>query len=121
MEIIVDECLHNETIELLKNKRFITLEIGTILKWGAIDEDIYDYASEKNIPIITHDRRFGKIYFDSKDNPSMTIVLKVLSPHPKETNLLSEEFLNKVDINSAKFKNKLIVITDNKVRIRSKI
>ena len=120
MKIIIDECLHSQTYSLLENKGFTINTIKDIIGWGATDEEICEYASSSNIPIITHDRRFGQIYFESIKNPSTIIIIKIVSPHPKGTNILLEKALQKIDLESGQYKNKLILVSAKKIRIRSK-
>lgn len=104
---------------MLTEKGHTILTINDILRWGSLDEEIFDYATRKELALITHDRRFGKLYFYSKENPPITIILQVLRPHPRETNTLLDGALNKFDLNDAKIRNKLIIITKSKIRIRS--
>jgi predicted nuclease of predicted toxin-antitoxin system len=120
MKIIIDECISNSTRVLLKNLGFELLSIENILKFGEEDENIYQFATTNNIPIITHDRRFGRIYFESNSNPATVIVLKSIVPHPKETNNLLKSALTQIDITNSQYRNKLIIIDSHKIRIRSK-
>lgn len=120
MKLIVDECISNSTRALLIDLHFELLSIENILQFGVEDEDIYQFATENNIPILTHDRRFGRIYFESILNPVTVIVLKSIVPHPKETNKILKSALDQIDLNLDQNKNKLIIIDAHKIRIRSK-
>ena len=90
MKIIVDECISESTIQLLKNVGFDILRINDILYYGVDDERIFDYTSKNQIPLLTHDKRFGFIYYETLETPSTIIILEVRSPHPKATNNLLE-------------------------------
>lgn len=83
VNLIVDECIAKSTITLLEQLNFDFVQIKLILGRGISDEDIFTYACQHQIPLHTHDRRFGKIYFDSVETPSTIIVLQELRPHPK--------------------------------------
>ena len=120
MKLIVDECLAKSSILVLKKLGFEILTINDILNFGIEDEKIYEYASRTQIPLITHDRRFGQIYFDSFLKPPLTIVLQIVSPHPKGTNKLIRRFFSKVEKSIELYNGKLILISENKIRIRTK-
>ena len=120
MKAIVDECLHQSTASLLREYGLNILYIGDILQWGATDEAIFQHASKNNIPLFTHDKRFGKIYYDTFDTPPTVIVVQVISPHPKATNELLKSALDNIDFFSERYANKLILISRNRIRIRSK-
>lgn len=118
LKIIADECLHVFTKDLLIKMGFEVLEVNDILEWGCDDIKIYNYAIDNKLPIITHDRGFGRLFIES-DNSPLTIILQVLSPHPESTNeLLSVSFdkINIVDMSGSQ----LIIIDKSKIRIRKK-
>ena len=120
MKIIIDECISTSTKQLLVQNGFEIIHIDEILQFGIEDEAIYEYATQNQITIITHDRRFGRIYFDSSSIPAMVIVLRIVNPHPEATNILLNSALKQIDIRSAQFNHKLILIDTDKIRIRSK-
>ncbi len=62
MEIIIDECLAKSTRLILKEAKFKIINIEDILNSGVEDKKIFEYATNKKIPIITHDRGFGILY-----------------------------------------------------------
>ena len=70
--------------------------------------------------MITHDRRFGQIYFDYVKKPATTIILQVRSPHPEATNTLPRDAFSKLDLTSEEVQGKLILISPNQIRIRQK-
>ena len=121
MKIIVDECISESTIQLLKNVGFDILRINDILYYGVDDERIFDYTSKNQIPLLTHDKRFGFIYYETLETPSTIIILEVRSPHPKATNNLLEKFFEQIDLMNEDYKGKLIIISVRKIRIRSKL
>lgn len=120
MQIIVDECIAESTKRLLENLGFKVLTIESILHRKAEDEEIYEFASDKQIPILTHDKRFGLIHLESSDEPATTIVLPMASPHPEATNELLERSLADINLDSKRYSQKLILISHSKIRIRSK-
>lgn len=120
MKIIVDECISESTKKLLENSGFIILQIDAILGRGIDDEMIYEFASRNHIPLITHDKRFGQIYFETTDNPTTTIILPMVSPHPDATNKLLQRALSSINLNLAYYSDKLIIIAPGKIRIRAK-
>ncbi len=120
MKIIVDECLAKSSILVLKKLGFEILTIKDVLYYGIEDEKIYEYASSTQVPLITHDRRFGQIYFDSFLKPPLTIIFQIVSPHPKGTNIIIKRFFSKIENSIEQYQGKLIIISENKIRIRTK-
>ncbi|MFQ5977002.1 MAG: DUF5615 family PIN-like protein [Candidatus Heimdallarchaeota archaeon] len=121
MKLIVDECISKSTIHLLKELGFNVIQIKSVLGKGAEDEDVFAYASQNRIPLITHDRRFGKIYFDYVEKSATTIILRNVRPHPNTANELLKDALSQLDFQEAMTKGKLILISQQKIRIRDKI
>jgi len=120
VKLIVDECLAKSSILVLKKLGFEILTINDVLHFGIEDEKIFEYASRTQIPLITHDHRFGQIYFDSFLKPPLTIVLQIVSPHPKGTNKIIKRFFSKIEKSIESYQGKLIIISENKIRIRMK-
>ena len=114
MKLIVDECIAKSSILVLKKLEFEILTIKDVLYFGIEDEKIYEYASSTQIPLITHDRRFGQIFFDSFLTPPLTIIFQIVSPHPKGTNELIKRFFSKIENLLDLYKGKLIIITEKK-------
>ena len=118
MKLIVDENLHALTVKILKDNGFEILTIDDILSWGATDGEIFRYATEYQIPIITHDRGFGQLYHLSSKNPPLTIVIRVREPHPDMTNKILIQALTNIDLMNQKYSGKLVIISRNNIRIR---
>ena len=121
MKLIVDECISRSSISLLRDLGFDIITLDNVLNFGIEDEKIYEYASKYQIPLLTHDRRFGHIFFQSTLNPPLTIILHVISPHPEGTNKLLSQVLNQIDIFKDEYQGKLIIINRKNIRVRSKI
>jgi predicted nuclease of predicted toxin-antitoxin system len=120
MEIIIDECIAQSTRLILAKAELKIINVEDILQAGAEDELIFNHAYLNKTPIITHDRRFGEIYYFSHLEPPTIIILQILSPHPDATNQLLTKFLTQFDLTQTKYFGKLILITKNKIRIRTK-
>ena len=120
MKLLIDECLAKSTVLILKKARFEILRVEKVLKPGVEDNKVFDYAAKREIPIITHDRGFGILYHFSQLKPPTIIILQVLSSHPEATNKLLNKFLSQFDINKPQNYGKLIIISKNNIRIRSK-
>jgi predicted nuclease of predicted toxin-antitoxin system len=120
MKLIIDECLAKSTILILKKAGFKIINVEEILEPSIEDDKIFEYAVNHKLPIITHDRGFGLLYRLFQSIPPTIIILQVLSPHPEATNNLLNKFLSKFDINQPKYYGKLIIVTENNIRIRSK-
>ena len=120
MEIIIDECIAKSTRLILKEAGFKIICVEDILNPSAEDEKIFECAVNQKIPIITHDRGFGILYHFSQLKPPTIVILQVLSPHPEATNKLLNKFLSQIDLNQPQNYGKLIIISKNNIRIRSK-
>jgi predicted nuclease of predicted toxin-antitoxin system len=119
MEIIIDECIAGSTISCLIEAGFKVIKVEEILSSGVDDENIFEFAKSKDLPIFTHDRGFGVLFHFSKGDAPTIIILQVLSPHPEATNKLLKKSLLEIDLALPKYKGKLIIISRNDIRIRS--
>ena len=85
---------------------------------GCEDEEIFDYANSNNLGIISHDKRFGRLFIEN-DTPITIIVIQVISPHPENTNSLISQAMSKIDLDKLP-RSSLVLINKNKIRIRKK-
>jgi predicted nuclease of predicted toxin-antitoxin system len=120
MKIIIDECLAKSTRTILKNVGYEIINIEDVLEPGVEDEKIFEYCARKRIPIITHDRGFGILFYFSKNLTPTIVILQVLSPHPEETNKLLKKSLDQIDLRQLEKSGKLIIISRSNIRIRTK-
>ncbi|MBN1330392.1 MAG: DUF5615 family PIN-like protein [Candidatus Heimdallarchaeota archaeon] len=120
MKLIVDECLAESTKGILNELGFELLEVEEILNKRATDEEIYEYAKENAIAIITHDRGFGEIYYKASESPPLTKIVEMLPPHPEATNDLISRSFQEIKLKDSKYKGKLIIVTSSAIRIRPK-
>lgn len=120
MEIIVDECLAESTRLVLKEAGFKIINVEDILNSGVEDDKIFEYGANHKIPIITHDRGFGILYYFTQIKPPTIVILQVLSPHPEATNKLLSKSLSQININKPQNYGKLIIISKSNIRIRTK-
>ncbi|TFF89285.1 MAG: hypothetical protein EU549_01130 [Promethearchaeota archaeon] len=119
MKVIIDECISKSTRLILKEAKYNLINVEKILGSGTEDKKIFKYAVENKIPIITHDRGFGILYYFSESEKPTIVIIKVLSPHPEATNRLLKNFLSHFDLKQKKNQGKLIIVSENKIRIRS--
>lgn len=120
MDILIDECLAKSTQICLIQAEFNPINVEDVLGSGVDDKKIFNYAIKNNLPIITHDRGFGVFFHFSKQKPPTILILQVLSPHPEATNYLLKKSLSKIDFTQPKYHRKLILLSKNVIRIRSK-
>jgi len=59
VKFIIDACVSSSSVMLLSEMGLNVITSTSLLSRKAEDESIYDYASENQMGIITHDRRFG--------------------------------------------------------------
>jgi predicted nuclease of predicted toxin-antitoxin system len=119
MKLLVDECLASSSVLVLETLGFEILRVEDVLQFQVSDEVILEYSITNEIPIITHDRRFGFLYLFLAHKPWTTVIIQVQSPHPQATNELIQKSLSKLDLDNEKYRGKLIIINPNNIRVRS--
>jgi predicted nuclease of predicted toxin-antitoxin system len=119
MKLFVDECLASSSVLVLETLGFEILRVEDILQFQVSDEEILEYSMMNEIPIITHDRRFGFLYVFSTQKPWTTVIVQVQSPHPQATNELIQKSLSQLDLDNESYRGKLIIINPNNIRVRS--
>jgi len=93
IKIIVDECIAKSTRRLLKENEFTIFKVYDILNPRIEDSEIFRYANNNKLPLITHNKGFGLFFHFSRTTTPTIIIIHVLSPHPEATNLVLENFI----------------------------
>jgi predicted nuclease of predicted toxin-antitoxin system len=93
--------------------------VEDILNFQVSDEAILEYSATNQVPIITHDRRFGFLYLFSTQKPWTTVIIQVQSPHPQATNELIQKSFTQLDLDHRDYRGRLVIIAPNNIRVRS--
>jgi predicted nuclease of predicted toxin-antitoxin system len=120
MRVLVDECIAESSGDVLKTIGFEVQRVEEVLQFQVSDEEILEYSAANQVPLITHDRRFGFLYLFSIQNPWTTVIFQVQSPHPQATNELIKRSLIHIDLDHVDYRGKLIIISSKNIRVRSK-
>ncbi len=117
MKFLVDMALSPRTVDFLKNKGYNAIRVNEIFEGrGVDDKKIYAYARENNYCIITADLDFGELLAFSQSKSPSTIILRLEDPRIPNVNSILIDSLPK--ISQAIKDGSIIVIEDNKIRIR---
>lgn len=120
LKFLLDANLSWETRDYLHSMGYQTYTVAQFNLSSAEDAKIAEFASKKKFIIITLDLDFGQIYYFSSRIPLGVVILRlndqtVESVNENLTRLLASKILNK-----DKFHRALIVVDEQKIRIRVK-
>ena len=77
LKIFADECINTDLVLTIKNSGFYVLSTKEAGLTGASDEEVFDFAIEKDLVILTADRGFGDIFRFNIGNSRGVIVVLV--------------------------------------------
>lgn len=116
MKFLVDVSISPKTVEFLKKNGYEAVRISELGMAKSKDEEIFDYAIEKDMILITTDLDFGDILAYTKSKNPSTIILRLKNPSPEFVNQMLLLTLPKI-MEPLK-KGAIIVIEDRRIRIR---
>ena len=80
------------------------------------DKEIFDYASERDMVILSADLDFGNILAYTQSNKPSVVIFRLEYPSPEYINSLLSS--NLPSINEDLMKGSIVIIEDFKIRIR---
>jgi len=112
MKFLVDECVGKRFYRLLINEGFQAEFIG---KWkkGASDEEVIVKSIRTRAVIVTEDKDFGELIFRRKLKPYGIIIFRTRTTDPHRRIFLLKKVFSRINL-----ENKLIVISDNVIKIK---
>ena len=116
LQLLTDECIPKDLVESLKTAGFEVLMAVEAGLGGKTDDEVYEYAVNHNLSLVTFDRGFGQIYkYDFSQSPGIVIIL-IKGMSREQILAIPIAFLK----NLASIKNKLVIIGRTKVRMIEK-
>ncbi len=114
MKFLVDESVEYRLVKFLRRKGYKVISIAEILP-GAKDKEVLNLALKEKCVLITNDKDFGELAIKLLPKTQGIILFRMESaPYSKKEkaiSLLIEKF-------SEKLQNSLIIVSENKIRIR---
>ena len=115
--IIVDENIPKSVTEWLHKSGFQTLTVSESHLKGAKDFSIAKYAAENEMPILTLDSDFAKLYHNVLRGKITVILIKATPATPENIIGILNTALKKTAIKG--IQNKLVIISRKRIRIIS--
>jgi len=116
MKFLLDMPISPKTEEFLRKQGYDAVRVDKLKMHKATDKEIFDYAIERNMVIITADLDFGKILAYFKSSKPSVIIFRVRYPSPENLNKLLLTAIPRVkeELETGS----LILIEDDRIRIK---
>lgn len=114
MKFLTDENIASSVVRELRNKKHDVKDIKEEQLQGILDKEILELANKESRTIITHDKDFAQV--SSKIKHCGIILVSLKHQHPEAVSIaLSRTLESKL---TKKIENKLIIITESRIRIQ---
>lgn len=113
MKLLANENIPLKVVEELKKEGFNIVRIDEIQK-GMVDEEVVRYAFTHNRILLTFDKDFGEIVFNSKERSKGVILLRF---QPQSPDIIIRRVLSLLR-SSIELENKFVVIEIEKIRVK---
>jgi len=116
MKFLLDMPISPKTEEFLKKQGYDAIRVDKLKMHKSTDKEIFNYAIERNMVIITADLDFGKILAYFKSSKPSVIIFRLRYPSPESINKLLWTVLPRVrgELEAGS----LILIEDDRIRIK---
>ncbi len=118
IKLLADMNISPKTVARLKARGYNIIRVNEINMSKSKDKEIIEYARDNEYILITMDLDFGYILSYIKDNKPSVIILRLISPKPDNVSSHLLKALNNKDILNNLIKGSIIIIEDNKIRMR---
>ena len=117
MKYLIDKALSQKSVSFLNENGFEAIRVNKAISEDHVkDEEIFNFALEKNFIIITMDLDFGQILAITKSNRPSTIILRLEDPRVKNVN---NKLLNILPIIQKELLDgSIVIIEEKRIRIR---
>lgn len=116
MKFLVDMALSPKTARFLADLGYEAVRVNEVGLARAKDEEIIEYAANKDMVVITADLDFGTILAYTKRNKPSVIIFRLSNPSPDHVNSLLPSILPRIE--EPLKKGSIIIVEDDRVRIR---
>jgi predicted nuclease of predicted toxin-antitoxin system len=119
IKLLADMNISPKTVAHLKVRGYNIIRVNEINMSKSKDKEIIEYARDNEYILITMDLDFGYILSYIKDNKPSVIILRLSLPKPDNVNSHLLKALNNKDILDSLINGSIIIIEDNKIRMRA--
>lgn len=121
MRFLLDENLSYETADFLNALGHDAKTAAEFGLGGVPDEKVIEKAVKERRTVITHDLDFGEIFYFASDKKLSVIILRLKDQTIESVNKTLERVLNLRLLKQTKLESRLILVEEDKIRIRRKI
>ena len=115
MKFLVDMSVSPKTVEFLKKIGYEAVRVSDLGMAKSKDQEIFEYAIENDMILITTDLDFGNILAYTKSKKPSTIIFRLKNPSPEIVNQMLLLTLPRIEPLK---KGVIIVIEERRIRIR---
>ncbi|MBE0523875.1 MAG: DUF5615 family PIN-like protein [Methanosarcinales archaeon] len=116
MKFLLDMPLSPKTTIFLKDLGYEAIRVNELGMAKSKDKEIFDYASEKDMVILSADLDFGNILAYTQSNKPSVVIFRLQDPSPEHVNSLLSSNLHR--INEDLMKGSIVIIEDFEIRVR---
>lgn len=119
VKFLADENIGGEIIGIFRDCGYDVISARDI-KRGADDSELFQLANKENRILLTFDLDFGKIYFFHEHTAIGVLIIRI---HPQTIENIAptlKEFLSRKIIEQHSLNNALVILEENKYRVRRK-
>lgn len=120
LKFLLNANISHETASFLNQ---IGYEAKTVAQFNleeSTDQEIVNFATKHKMIIVTLDLDFGEIFYFSSKSRLGIIILKLADQRVESVNKILIRLLDSKILNKKKFQTSLIIVDENKFRIRTK-
>ncbi len=115
MKFLVVMSVSPKTVEFLKKIGYEAVRVSDLGMAKSKDQEIFEYAIENDMILITTDLDFGNILAYTKSKKPSTIIFRLKNPSPEIVNQMLSLTLPRIEPLK---KGVIIVIEERRIRIR---
>lgn len=116
MRFLADENIPVSTVGFIRSLGHDVVHVLDLDLQGTPDKELYDLAIKDQRYFITKDLDFANILYYKPSENVATLVIRLKDNHPGKINTILGNFLRNF---KGGFGGKLIILSENKVRVRS--
>jgi predicted nuclease of predicted toxin-antitoxin system len=116
MKFLVDMPLSPKTVDFLKNMGYEAIRVSELGMAKSKDSDIFDYAEQNDMIILSADLDFGTILAHTHSIKPSVIIFRLNDPSLEHVNSLLSSYLSNIE--EELMKGVIVIIEDAKIRIR---
>ncbi|MCL7411108.1 MAG: DUF5615 family PIN-like protein [Methanosarcinaceae archaeon] len=116
MKFLLDMPLSPKTTIFFKDLRYEAIRVNELGMAKSKDKELFDYASERDMVILSADLDFGNILAYTQSNKPSVVIFRLQDPSPEHVNSLLSSNLPR--INEDLMIGSIVIIEDFEIRVR---